>query len=248
VVNYRDVRHLIPNGALLVKRGRGMIADVGRNPAKHVGLAVWRHSDQSSLSIAESREWYGSRVVSFREQVRRDAGSWDVYEPVGCFQEHAYRAATIAYNWAGHDYDYPGCLAIYVSENPHLLRLARLLGWDLLERLTDETPSEWADPKKCSGLVAWSYRWAALELAAEGVCPSKLQFNPCPQLNDRYVQPADLVRSGCWNRILEGLTVNDPPVIVGTKLSPEQRAELRREWNEVHASANSDPAKLRIHR
>ena len=199
--DYANVRRRIESGDLLVRRGGGLVGAVGRNPARHVGMAVWRHADQSSLQIAESREWYGSRNVSFSSQVRQAPGLWDVYRPRDCPLELRERAATIALNWAGKSYDYPGAVSIWILENPLLAHAAARFGF--YRDLTDTEPTPWDEAKKCSAMWPWAYRWATREL---GLPPSV--WDAVPNLNDRYITPGDLVRSGALALVHRGLVID----------------------------------------
>lgn len=205
---YQHARRLIRSGDLLVLRNAGIVGDVGRHPASHVGIAVWRHADQHSLSISESREFVGARTVSFSSQVRAYPGQWDVYTPVMCPAALRERAATIAYNWAGHAYDYPGCVQIWIVQNALWRRAARRLGFD--PALTDVTPTPWEQAKKCSALYPWAYRWALAELREELPEARDWTWDAVPELNDRFIEPADLVRSGSFRKVCEGLVIARP--------------------------------------
>jgi hypothetical protein len=187
---YRDAREECRSGDLMVLNVPGSVPWIGRGGASHVGMIVWRHADQNSLRVAESRYWTGGRDVSLSSQVRRFPGLISIYTPKDdCPHELRERAATIAFNWAGHEYDSEGIVQLCLLHAP----IARLVAEQFGVKLdpTDMRLLPWAAPKFCSTLYAWSYRWA-----------------PCPGLGDRFVEPADLVRSGAVRLVAKGLVID----------------------------------------
>ncbi len=218
--DYREARDSLSSGDLMVLNRAGLIARHSRGRASHVGLLAWREADQRSLSVAESREGVGARVVSLSSQVRAFPGAIDIYTPIsGCTQLIRERTATTAYNWAGRSYDYPGVLRRGLVHLPLLYELAHVAGYH--PDLTDLLPTTWEAPKVCSDLVAWSYRRAKLEL--HGLLPGGTLnandedrrtflahgWDPCPGLGNRWVEPNDLVRSGSFRLLAKGLVIDD---------------------------------------
>lgn len=206
MTSYRTIRHRLRSGDLAVLNRPGMVPAMGRGRASHIATVVIREADQRSISLAESREGYGGRVVAFSGEIDRFPGLWDLYTPAdACPGTLRERAATVAYNWAtgrhGH-YDYPGILSKLALRNP-LCRLAlRAIGHD--PDMSDTRPSLWKARKVCSQLHAWAFRYARAELAL--LDPA---WDPCPLLGDRWVEPADLVRAaeaGTYRLIAKGLT------------------------------------------
>lgn len=225
-VDYAEVRPLIRSGDLAVFNREGLISMVGRGGASHVGTLVWRHADQDSLSIAESREGIGGRVVSLKHQVELYPGMIDIYTPDDdCPDELRKRAATIAYNWGGYGYAYPVIGEMALVHLPFAHWIARTC-FGYFADFENMIPSAWKAAKVCSQLCAWVYRWAKLELAGllrfiQSKTIDKLDvsellqwraclahgWDPCLNLGDRWCEPADLVRSGAYRCIAKGLVV-----------------------------------------
>lgn len=198
---YSLVRRQIEDGDLLAFRTGGIVARHGRSLYGHVGTAVWRHADQATLLIAESRECHGGRVVTLSSQVRAFPGLIDVYRPTyHCPHGIRQRAATIALNWSGRAYDYPGAWRMALMHAPILRWLAECWNGKAYDP-TDLTLSSWTEPKVCSQLHAWAYRLAAVELQI------KCDWDPVPNLGDRWIEPGDLVRSGSYRMVAKGLVV-----------------------------------------
>jgi hypothetical protein len=221
---YRDVRHLIRSGDLgLLRTPEGLIALQTRSDFSHAMTCVWRNGDQRTLAIAESREGRGGQVLTLRSQVRRFPGRIDIYTPTNaCPEILRERAATIAFNWAGYGYAYPNIFWMAVVHRPELRWLAEQFGHEF--KLGDTTPSDWAETKVCSQLHGWAYRKAAIELAQEGriiwkqcpvdlimrrsfLDPIRVDWDPVPNLGDRWIEPGDLARSGSYTLAFEGLTL-----------------------------------------
>lgn len=225
--DYEDARHLVRSGDMAVFNREGLISMMGRCGASHIGTLLWREADQDSLSIAESREGYGGRVVSLKHQVELHPGCIDIYTPNDdCPETLRERAATVAYNWAGYGYAYPVIGEMSLVHMPFAYWLARTcFRYD--PDFENLLPSEWHAPKVCSQMHAWAYRWAKLELAGlleyiESKPIAKLDvsellrwraclasgWDPCPNMGDRWIEPADLVRSGSYRCIAKGLVVS----------------------------------------
>jgi len=224
-VTYDDVRELIRSGDLVVFNRDGLISMMGRRGGSHAATAVWRHADQNSLGLAETREGVGGRVVSLKHQVKLYPGCIDVYTPTDeCPDELRERAATIAYNWSGRSYGYKRFGAMSVVESPLAFSIARWFGYD--PDFEDLIPSPWDELKVCSQQHAWAYRWAKLELAGllkvldakriDQLDVSELLrwraclaqgWDPCRGLGDRWVTPADLSRSFAYRPLAKGLVI-----------------------------------------
>lgn len=213
ITDYYEVRDSLSSGDQMVLNRPGWISRHGRSTASHVGTLVWREADQNTLSVAESREGKGGRIVSLSTQVRKYPGLIDIYTPTaGCSQPLRERAATIAYNWAGNEYGYLGIAQRGLVHFPLLYELAHALGYR--PDLTDLLPSPWNEPKVCSGLNLWVYRWAKLELTGMLDAPDDEKrlwltagWDPCPMLGDRWVEPGDLLRGGGFKLLAKGLVI-----------------------------------------
>lgn len=180
---------------MMVVKNPGLVSWGTLTEATHIGMILWRKADQNSLSVAESREFKGSRVVSFSSQVRAFPGMIDVYRPkVDCHPILRERAATVAYNWAGHSYGYPGIGMQLVDRMPIVRFLAeRLMGYN--PDRSSMVLSRWESSKYCSQLYAWAYRLAKYELGIFG------SWEPCPGINDRFITPGNLTHSGAFDLI-----------------------------------------------
>lgn len=225
LTDYADVQPLLKSGYLAILNRDNLIGRVGRGHGTHAAIVVVRDADQRSVAIAESREGYGGRVVNFASQVRKFPGAWDVYAPNDhCPAQLRERAATIAFNWAGHGYDYPGIFEKLVYRSP--LLLAGLSWFDIAPDMTSLELTPWDEPKVCSQLAAWAYRWAKCELYEDAhdcapdhdrtnrrlrVWPTRVGWDPCPLLGDRWIEPADLARaaeSGAFRLVARGLVIS----------------------------------------
>lgn len=235
LTDYADVQPRLKSGYLAILNRDNLIGRVGRGHGTHAAIVVVRDADQRSVAIAESREGYGGRVVNFSSQVRKFPGAWDVYAPNDdCPARLRERAATIAFNWAGHGYDYPGIFSKTLWHSP--LVLAAASWFDLAPDMTSLELTPWDEPKVCSQLVAWAFRWAKCELYEDAhdcgsdhdapdhdrpgldhagrrlrVWPTRVGWDPCPLLGDRWVEPADLARaaeSGAFRLIARGLVIS----------------------------------------
>ena len=111
-VVYSDVRHTIPQGALLQYRaGRKLsnrlIARVGGTPYAHSAMAAWWGSPNAKdgvLMVLETLQFKGGRAVILSSQVRGWPGQWDVYEVRKPFDAEAavqsmIRTTGIPYGW-----------------------------------------------------------------------------------------------------------------------------------------------------
>lgn len=192
---YKHVRPMVENGDMMVVKNLGMVSWSLLSPASHIGMLLWREADQNTLSVAESREFKGGRIVSFSSQVRAFEGRIDIYRPKPeCPYEVRERAATIAYNWAGRAYNYPGIKDLAIDRLPLIRFFAeRWLGYK--RDRSSMVLSSWEAAKYCSQLYVWAYRRAKYELGIIG------SWEPCPGKNDAFVTPADLIESSGFDLI-----------------------------------------------
>lgn len=210
MTNYHDVRDSICNGDVGLVRDGGnpisrLIAMSGRGNYSHAFPCAWRNSDQDTLLAAESREGRGGQLVTLSSVVRRYPRLVDIWRPTfDCPIAVSRRAATIAVNWSGHRYNYPGLARIAIAHRPELRWLAEKFCGARFN-LSDTRPSRWDAPKFCSQLVAWSYRQAVRELG------SLTEWDPCPRLGDAWVEPSDLARGGAFELLFEGLIIDEDP-------------------------------------
>lgn len=209
---YSDVRDALRSGDVGLVRTENYIARKGRSDKSHAFLLAWRHADQSTLLVAESREGRGGQVLTLKSQIARFPGQIDIYRPRDpCPRILAERAATLAVNWSGRGYGYPNLWRIWLAHQPWLRTLAEH-AYDLARvrnpfgPIREVVASPWEEPKICSQLVAWSYRWAKTELFHR-LTPVQREFELVPNLNDRFVEPGDLDRSGSLQLIAKGLVL-----------------------------------------
>jgi hypothetical protein len=206
---YWHVRKELRSGDVGLVRTGNLIAQTGRSEESHAFLLAWRHADQSTLLVAESREGRGGQLLTLSSQVREYPGQIDIYRPT-CVRLLAERAATIAVNWSGKRYSYPNILKIWLAHHPLLRKAAEeyclLRGWQNPFVLDEVHPSPWDEPKICSQLVTWAFREAKHELGNR-LKPSDAWWDLVPGLNDRFVEPADIARSGSKQLIAKGLVL-----------------------------------------
>jgi hypothetical protein len=197
--NYRSVRPRLKNGDMLALDNPGLITWTTKGRASHIGSLCWRLADQNSLSVAESREGYGARVVSLSSQIRRFPGRISIYRPgTTCPIQVRERAATICYNWAGHEYNYPGIFYLGISNAPVIRYFAEKF-FNYHVNYSDMTLSKWDDPKFCSQLYIWSYRLAFKELRLP------ITWDPVPGIGDKWVTPVHLRHSGAFSLLAPNL-------------------------------------------
>jgi len=173
LARYGDVRHLIRDGDLLLYRRRGLISIAGRGVHSHAAKAAWWHDD---LFLLEVLQWFGGRAVLLRDQVRRYAGRWDVYQvnPERRWPAYDRRGATrMMRQLCGGSYGYAGLAAAAMLHLPLVRCFVRA---DVDDRATDRRPPF------CSQACAMADRIGG------GVDPVK-------HLADRLTEPADLARS-----------------------------------------------------
>lgn len=187
------------------------IAGKGRSDKSHALLLAWRHADQSTLLVAESREGRGGQVLTLASQVARFPGQIDIYRPKApCPRILSERAATIAVNWSGRGYSYPGIWRIWLADKPWLRTIAEqaydLAGVQNPFPIREVVPSPWEEPKICSQLCVWAYRKAKSELFYS-LSPEELGFEIVPNLNDRFIEPGDIDRSGALELVAKGLVL-----------------------------------------
>lgn len=206
---YSVIRESLRSGDVGLVRTGNYIARTGRSDKSHAFELAWRHADQSTLLVAESREGRGGQVLTLKSQVARFPGQIDIYRPK-CARVLAERAATIAVNWSGRGYGYPNIWRIWLAHKPWLRTLAEqvydLAGLHNAFPIRETVASPWEEPKICSQLVAWSYRWAKTELFHR-LAPADREFDLVPNLNDRFIEPGDLDRSGSLELIAKGLVL-----------------------------------------
>src|ERR1043165_2196205 len=101
LARYRDIRHEILDGDLLLVRRRGLISIAGRGAHSHAAKAAWwrssapavgrsRQPDALEFAMAagnrdilfclEVRELHGGRAVTLSSQVKRFPGRIDVFQ------------------------------------------------------------------------------------------------------------------------------------------------------------------------
>jgi len=172
-VVYREVRHRIRDGDLLLFRRRAWIAALGRGVHSHAAKAAWWDGD---LFCLEVRAWHGGRAVTLSSQVRRYPGQIDVFEvnPEDRWPQYDRRGA-VRYmrRLAGCDYGY-GRLALVGLRHLPVVRM--FAGIESDDRLGNRRPPI------CSQACALADRLGG------GV-------DPVPFLADRVTEPADLARS-----------------------------------------------------
>lgn len=197
---YRHIRPYLENGDMMVLRNPGSVGWFTRSPGSHIGTLAWRESDdQATLLVAESREFKGGRCVSFKSQVEQYPGLIDVYRPTsGCPTNVRERAATIAVNWAGHSYNYPGIWDQFIAGLPIARYMAERL-WKKRFDFNDMTLSDWHAAKYCSQLYGWSYRRAAYELGLI------LEWDVAPGIGDKWITPGHLMHSGAFQLVARSI-------------------------------------------
>lgn len=189
MASYRGSRDRIDSGDLLLFRNdASVIADESRTPYSHAGIAVWHNR---VLLCAESRELRGGRIVTLSSQVERFPKRIDVFRPT-CNPNISSMAAEWAVRQAGHEYNYAGLIGCTLLHLPILRRILRYF-----PDTSDTTLSAWAVPKFCSQLACWSYRSAAQAF--------QVDWDPVPNLGDRYCEPGHLALSGSFRRIFTQL-------------------------------------------
>lgn len=193
--NFYQVRRSIRNGDMFVFRNGGAIGAEGRNPASHIGRAVWVFD---TLLCAESREFYGGRCRPVSGSVRRYPGRIDVYRPK-CSHQLRERMAEIAVRQTDIEYSYAGIWRASLNHMPVVRWALRKAGVHVDTHYTDMTPSKWDEPKFCSWFSIFVDRYAARGLGEA--------FDPVPNLAERFTEPADLVRSSSYVKVFEGLTL-----------------------------------------
>lgn len=173
IVVYREVRHRIRDGDLLLFRRCAWIAALGRGEHSHAAKAAWWDGD---LFCLEVRAWHGGRAVPLSSQVRRYPGQIDVFQvnPEDRWPHYDRRGA-VRYmrRLAGCDYGYGGVVRAALRHLP----LVRLLAW-----AEADDPAQDPRPPFCSHACALADRLGG------GV-------DPVPFLADRLTEPADLARS-----------------------------------------------------
>src|SRR3990172_1017363 len=124
-VPYRQARHQVRDGDLLLFRRRGLIAIAGRGDHSHAAKAAWWDED---LFCLEVREWHGGRAVTLSSQIRRFAGRIDVYQanPLDRWPEYDRKRATqVMRRLAGCGYGYAAVALASLLHLPLVRLLAR---------------------------------------------------------------------------------------------------------------------------
>jgi hypothetical protein len=188
---YQQVRAAIQDGDIALFRNGGLLGRFGT--WTHAATCVWfrdLEGEPDTLMLAESREFFGGRVVTLSSQVTDYPGRIDIFRP-DCGGELSHVAAMYAARQAGKRYGWSKILLAAVNR----LVVLRLTGmWR--PNSTDTTPSPWSEPKICSQLVLWSYRMAARALQDS--------FDLLPTVGDRYCEPS-MLPMGRSTLIFQGL-------------------------------------------
>lgn len=206
MIRYRQARPYIRTGDVALLRNRGPIEATSQGPWTHAAVCWWA---DSTLWLAEVREFHGGRIVTFSSQVRDYPGRWDVFRP-RCHPTAAIAAAQMIARQAGHPYGWRAVARALALRLPvcrlaargsvHAYQLARqqappqlvaLDAWLNPDTSDTTAPSAWDEPKHCSQTVAWGFR-----LVGEDLVPRK---------HDRYIEPADLGHSAALTLKFEGL-------------------------------------------
>ena len=172
-VRYREVRHLIRDGDLLLFRRCGPIAKAGRGIHAHAAKAAWWGSDLFQLEMVALG---GGRAVTLSTQVRRWPGRIDVFEanPQGRWPQYDRdRATQFMRRLCGVRYGYLGVVTAALLHAP-------LMRWFLRPSMDDQAIDR--RPPFCSHACAMADRLGG-------------RVDPVPQLADRLTEPADLARS-----------------------------------------------------
>lgn len=185
MTSYEAIRDQIRDGDFALMRNGGIISRLS-GKWTHAAPCVWlrdRDGNPDTLMLAESREWFGGRLVTLSSQVTKYAGNIDIFRP-DCDEDIAHLAAVYAAKQAGHPYGWGSILIAALNR----LVLVRLLGlWR--PETSDMRLSSWNTPKMCSQLLVWSFRKAAKSLGCK--------FDLLPFVNDAYAEPSMLPSGRC---------------------------------------------------
>ena len=180
---YTAVRDQIRSGDMFFFRPESWYSPTG-----HIGMAVWRKSDQCTLCISESREGVGGRTVSLSSQIRKYPGRIDVLTPTDdCPRVLRERAATVAFNWAGHSYAY---WRIVAMARRRLVWLQKTFG--TAPNIHDMSLSKFEEAKVCSEMFTWAYRWAKRELVRAAQLIKDCFWDALPGIGDKWAEPIPL--------------------------------------------------------
>ncbi len=181
-----EVRACIPDGAVLLFRGRGpiarMIQAAGRSAYSHVGLAIWV---EHRLLVAESREWRGVRLVPLSATLQTGARV-DVWVPTPAAAARldvpALRSEALA--WLSQPYGWGGIVRIGLGYVSAPLQGLPIVGRWIASLLQTRRDSRGLPTRGliCSAYVSRCYRAAGVDLV--------------PNLPDAATQPGDLPRGG----------------------------------------------------
>jgi uncharacterized protein YycO len=174
-----------------------LIAGNTEGPYSHAAMALWRGD---VLALAESREYYGFRVVTLSSQVEANPGVIDVYRPK-CEEALCIKAADWMFRQAGESYGWRSLAADAEVHLPIIRTFLRLIGYG--PHVENAVEPTFDDPKFCSEAVVWSYRQAWKDVVAES-------WDPYPGLRSQYVEPNHLGHSAAFDVLYEGLTIQYP--------------------------------------
>lgn len=191
LIPYDKATQQLREADVLLYRGKGLLSKLiqlgGRGPWSHAAVATQLDGD---WFVAEVREWYGGRIVSLDDQVRRYPGQIDIFRPK---LTEAPASAVARMNVtrymrrrAGCDYGWDAVLQAAVLHLP-LVRIAiSKLPW-LCKFVTR------AYERRISHLKAleqWPYCSMAIDAAFRSI-----DIDIVPHLDSRLTEPSDLARS-----------------------------------------------------
>ncbi len=173
LVRYREMRHAIEDGDLLLYRRRGLISIAGRGEHSHAAKAAWWGDDLFCLEVLQLA---GGHAVTLSRQVDRNPGRWDVYQtnPDNRWPEYDRKGASrFMRRLCGCDYGY---LGIATAAMLHLPLVRCFVRANVDDRAITRRPPF------CSQACVMADR------VGGGI-------DPVEHLADRVTEPADLARS-----------------------------------------------------
>ncbi|HOM17565.1 MAG TPA: hypothetical protein PLQ00_09565 [Thermoguttaceae bacterium] len=184
-VPYSKARRWIRSGdLLLLRRGRSwthrLIAAGGRSLYVHAAMAAWWNRD---LMCLEMVQWRGGRAVCLSHQVALCPGRWDVYTltPVGRESVDRTLAVRAMKRLTGTPYGWKALWRVICRHLPLVRWLVAPPTEDPEVVSAGGLPPMPTAPMFCSQAVAWAYRAAGVD--------------PAANLPDRLTEPGDLARS-----------------------------------------------------
>jgi len=184
-VPYSKARRWIRSGdLLLLRRGRSwthrLIAAGGRSLYVHAAMAAWWNRD---LMCLEMVQWRGGRAVCLSHQVALCPGRWDVYTltPVGRESVDRTLAVRAMKRLTGTPYGWKALWRVICRHLPLVRWLVAPPTEDPEVVSVGGLPPMPTAPMFCSQAVAWAYRAAGVD--------------PAANLPDRLTEPGDLARS-----------------------------------------------------